>query len=283
MKATEVDKVAKDKFLKNIEIHLNHLQKLVVQLRTGLTNVFRQLDQMKIDILPIIKKEKEFLRLIDKSISPIFDEFQQSFQDLPFKMQELLILLGTEGWYLDLEMTPSELFEISQALTKKNIREVENVLAEYFEERLDNIEKSILKKFPNRKKIIKAAFNAHRRQEYELSIPVLLSQTDGICKEIANEYLFITKKKNKNKKPQTAIYVEKIASDTLLKAILSPLGQTLPINVSESERKKGFNKLNRHMVLHGESLDYGTKTNSLKAISLINYVAQVLKEGADNS
>ena len=50
--------------------------------------------------------------------------------------------------------------------------------------------------------LIRAAFNAHRRQEYELAIPVILAQTGGICKEVVNEYLFI---KN-NKKPGTAIY-----------------------------------------------------------------------------
>lgn len=59
-------------------------------------------------------------------------------------------------------------------------------------------------------------------------------------------------------------------------AMLSPLAQTLPIGASENERYKGFPALNRHTVLHGESLDYGSKTNSFKAISLINYVAHVL-------
>jgi hypothetical protein len=56
-------------------------------------------------------------------------------------------------------------------------------------------------------------------------------------------------------------------------AILSPLAETLPINASENERPRNFNGLNRHMVLHGESLDYGSKVNSLKAISLVNYVS----------
>jgi hypothetical protein len=33
------------------------------------------------------------------------------------------------------------------------------------------------------------------------------------------------------------------------------------------------------MVLHGESLDYDKRTSSLKAISLIGYVARVLRAG----
>ena len=31
--------------------------------------------------------------------------------------------------------------------------------------------------------------------------------------------------------------------------------------------------LNRHAVMHGESLDYDTRENSLKALSLLNYLA----------
>jgi len=73
------------------------------------------------------------------------------------------------------------------------------------------------------------------------------------------------------------LYVEQIASDTYRAALLEPLAQTLPIGASQNERHDGFSELNRHMVLHGESLDYGTEKNSLKAISLINYVSIVLK------
>jgi hypothetical protein len=66
-------------------------------------------------------------------------------------------------------------------------------------------------------------------------------------------------------------------------ALLSPLAQTLPIGASERQRNEEFIGLNRHMVLHGESLNYGNKINSLKAISLINYVAHVLKVDVHNS
>jgi len=38
--------------------------------------------------------------------------------------------------------------------------------------------------------------------------------------------------------------------------------------------------LYRHAVLHGESVDYGTEINSLKAISLLQYVSGVLARDA---
>jgi hypothetical protein len=226
------------------------------------------------DLTPLTKQAEEFRKSIEGLISPAFEQLQRSFRELPPRTQEALIMLGTHGWYFDLEMPLSALWELKKALSEGNVKEAEDALVEYFENRLDEIENSIVGRFPNREKLIRAAFNAHRRQEYELSIPVFLSQTDGICKEVVNEHLFLKHKK----KPRTAIYVEQVAADTYRAALLSPLAQTLPIAASENERDKEFCELNRHMVLHGESIDYGTKINSLKTISLINYVAHVLKE-----
>jgi len=230
------------------------------------------------DFSPLTKQAEDFKKSIERLISPAFEQLRRSFLELPPRMREALILLGTHGWYLDLEMPLPGLWELKKALTEGNVTEAEDALVEYFESRADEIEKSIVERFPKRQKLISSAFNAHRRQEYELSIPVLLAQTDGICKEVVDEYLFL----KDNKKPRTAKYVEQFASDTYKTALLSPLAQPLPIGASERERDKGFSELNRHMVVHGESLDYGTKTNSLKAISLINYVAHVLKADGNN-
>ena len=65
-----------------------------------------------------------------------------------------------------------------------------------------------------------------------------------------------------------------------MSAILEPFKTdvVLPIHANTGQRKSLTieDYLNRHMVLHGEDCDYGSETNSLKAISLINFVASVL-------
>jgi len=230
------------------------------------------------DLSPFAKQAADFQRSIQESISPIFEQLQRSFRELPPRTQGALLLLGEHGWYLDLEMPLPALWDLKEALSVGSVRDAEDALAEYFEGKIAEIEESIRKRFPHRERLIIAAFNAHRRQEYELSIPVLLAQTDGICKEVAGQYLFL----KRDKKPRTAIYVERIAADTFTAALLSPLAVTLPIGASEDQRPAGFSALNRNMVMHGESLDYGTKTNSLKAISLLNYVAHVLSPEKEN-
>jgi hypothetical protein len=231
------------------------------------------------DLGPVMEQAEKFRKSFESIISPAFEELQRSFKELPPRTQAALILLGTHGWYLDLEMPIPFLWKLNKALEEGSVQETDDALVHYFEEHLDEIEASIVERFSNRKKVIWAAFSAHRRCEYELSIPVLLSQTDGICKEVVNEHFFI----KQNKKPRTALYVEQIAADTYRAALLSPLAHSLPISASENERGASFSELNRYMVLHGESLDYGTKTNSLKAISLINYVAHVLKSDEDET
>ncbi|MFC2125992.1 hypothetical protein ACFLU5_14410 [Bacteroidota bacterium] len=228
------------------------------------------------DLIPLTKHAQEYKRSIEELVNPVLEELQQNFRELPPRTQEALLLLGTHGWYLDLDMDFPELWKLKESLTDGNNAGAEETLVEYFDNRADEIEKSLIERFPNRQKIINAAFNAHRRQEYELSIPVLLAQTDGICKEISKKYYLFMKDKGK---PQISFYVEQVASDTFWAALLSPLRETLPIGFTKPERERydNFSELNRHLVIHGDSLDYGTKTNSLKAISLINYVAFVLR------
>ena len=241
-----------DKFFRSIDTEMEKLGSIAHSLE------FPQ--SILLDVSQLAKPAEEFRRSLKGLICPAFEGLRRTFEELSPRTQKALILLGSHGWYLDLNMPIDVLWKLEQALEKGNVHDVEAALVEYFEERRDEIEESMVLRYPGRRKIISAAFAAHRRHEYELSIPVLLAQTDGICKEVANEYFF----RRQNKKPGTAIYVEQMAADAYRAALLSPLAYNLPIGASEGERDEKFNDLNRHMVLHGESLDYGTKINSLK-------------------
>lgn len=230
------------------------------------------------NLAPIAEQAVEFQKFLQAHMSPALEQLQRIFRELPPRIQDALLLLGEHGWYLDLEMPMPWLWEVMEALVNGKVEHVEEALVEYFEGRLEEIEKSVAERFPRRAHLIGAALNAHRRQQYELSIPVLLAQADGICMDAAHQYLFM----KRDKRPRIAIYVDQIATDTYRAALLSPLAQTLPINASEHERPTGFDLLNRHTVLHGESLDYGSKPNGLKAISLLNYVTHVLEAEIEN-
>ena len=220
---------------------------------------------------PFVRKIEQCNKYVDSYVDSIvlaFEGVRRSLNDQPPEIKENILWLARHVWFYDLNISISSLLEISGC----EINEIEGAIVEYFESQLGVIEKSFSDKYPHRSHIISSAIKAHRNEEYFLSIPVLLAQTDGICKEVTDEYIY----NKKNQKPRTATYVEQVAANAFESELLSPLTVRTPISASEKEREEGFNLLNRHMVLHGESLDYGTKVNSLKAISLINYVSQVL-------
>ena len=227
-------------------------------------------------VLPFVNQigvdQKFFHEFINSSV---LKEIQHNFEYLPRKTQKAILILAEHGWYLDFKLPFSYLWTLQDALTSGYTSEVEEALIQHFEEQLSEIEDDILTRFPHRGHIISLAFKAHRQGEYFLSIPVLLIQVDGICKDVTGESFFMKQKG----KPRTAVYAEQTDKTRFKNALLSPLANVTPICASERERKDGFELLNRHTVLHGESLDYGSKVNGLRAISLINYVSQVLSKG----
>jgi hypothetical protein len=221
-----------------------------------------------------VTKLSDELRNALKSISiPNFEALSKSISELPTETKATLLLLGENGWYLDLDMPLRQLHEIEKELLSKNVADVDKFLIDYYEENLESIETNICKLYPKRAVIISKAFSAHRNGDYELSVPVFLAQSDGICKEKINYFIF----RKKDRKPEAAQYVESLAAYDFQRALMAPLTEILPIMKSEKDRGASFTELNRHMVLHGESCDYGTKLFSCKAISLLNYIANVLK------
>jgi hypothetical protein len=224
---------------------------------------------------------QELSNAVQRAIAPALVDLQRLFRDLPPRLQRALLTLGAHGWYLDPEMSMPDLWELQEALEQGDVDQAESQLCEYFEHRLDTMEASINERMPDRAHLFRSAFQAHQHGEYALSIPVFLAQTDGICKDMVGHYLFRKGKGKRRGKQATAEYVEQFAADSLQAALLSPLGNTLPINASENELTGAPGVLNRHEVLHGRSLDYGTKKNSLKAISLVNYVSSVLRRPSE--
>jgi type IV secretory pathway VirB2 component (pilin) len=225
-------------------------------------------------ILDVAEQIKVGLEAVFERVAPVVAEMAEAFVRMPPAVQAALIRLGEAGWYIDMQgMSLSEPLEYVHMFEDGHVSEADEALAAHFESRLGEIEKSLTGRFPKRARIVSAAIAAHSRGDFELSVPVLLTQVDGVCHELTGGHMFL---RERSGRPGTAAFVERTAKNALSSAIRSPLVQTLPINVSQKHREPDFKALNRHMVLHGESTDYGTRINSLKAISLLNYVAGVL-------
>lgn len=217
-----------------------------------------------------------FSRTVKSIVLPFTTDFLEALERLPIRMHEVLITFGQHGWYFDIEMPFHDLWELELAFKEGRTEEADAGLSGYFESRLDEIKTKIISRFKHREKIICEAFTAHKAGQYNVAIPVFFAQTDGICKDIFGRCLFYFKRSSD--KPFSTLIIDQVASDALVATLVGLLDKNLPVALNESKREVHFIGLNRHMVMHGESLDYGTKFNSLKAISLLNYVARVTDE-----
>ena len=84
----------------------------------------------------------DFQKSIQQLVTPAFERLQKTFLELPLRTRAVLLLLGAQGWYLDLEMPIPGLWQLKDALAEGNVTEAEEALVEYFESRLSKIEKS---------------------------------------------------------------------------------------------------------------------------------------------
>ncbi len=126
--------------------------------------------------------------------------------------------------------------------------------------------------FAPRMKIIRDALNAHLNRQYNLSIPTLLTQAEGIAGDFALYHEIPTKLTNKQvftdalnettvARMRFAIH-ESVTTfvDTTLYA--NKKFETLPIRSKE--------RINRHVILHGRQVNYGTERNSLRVFLLLD-------------
>lgn len=199
---------------------------------------------------------------------PSFQDLVESWRHYPARVKENLVALAEAGWYLDAEMDLTDIIYFKEELENGTIEEINEELAQHFHASLDRIEQSLCADHPTRAHLIKDAFAAHRDGKYSLSIPALFAQADGICFDLTGQQIF----------SGNGIYrfAKRIDPSTLERAYLEPLLRAIPITSSSRQQRTKIPQLNRHAVMHGESTDFPSEHNSLKAISFVNFVSHVL-------
>ncbi|WP_434283546.1 hypothetical protein [Clostridium botulinum] len=221
---------------------------------------------------------KEFgqqLKNVFMKFKPLIDEFNRTliqiinnidFIKLNENQKELAIRMIKNGWYfsLILPLTIGELLEMNE-------EDLNTSLSIFYEEGTERICNSVIDTFPDRKIILEKCFKAHKNGDYELSIPVMFAQADGISKDIFNMNLF----NKKHGKPLTS--EQKVITFNEESFVDMPYLIQLSITGELNGNGKKSKYLNRHNVLHGTDTEYATKSNSLRCISMLNFLAE-LKE-----
>jgi len=193
--------------------------------------------------------------------------------------------LALRGWFIAGSLNHNQFQQLSQAFKEGRESDIEEFLKDHTNKRIPDITSSTLQRWPSREHILSDAFDAHTEQKYTLSVPVLLSQADGISHDLLGAFLF-TNRKGKISDKASQLRDDKFSNRPLAKSFLGLLLEASGLSTDTCERDKQIaerhvvSSLNRHGVLHGLDCDYATEANSLRGISLIEFlewVAEVIE------
>lgn len=223
----------------------------------------------------------ELIRQFERAMEPVRRRLQESLDRLPEAHRAALEAMGRHGWFLDPDLPlPSAVF-IAAALERGDTATAEQFLCDHFDGRLDVIEARLCERFPDRVPILHAAFEAHRSGTFALSVPVFLAQADGICFQLVGVQLY---GRDRQGQPKLAQRIGGLPLD--FTALISAHPLTVPLPVSDGRQARATwpagGQLNRHAILHGEDVAYGTRVNGCRTVSLLAYVSWVLDVGGDS-
>ena len=199
---------------------------------------------------------------------------KQAINQMPEQERRVLRTLATHGWYLDGNMFPDDVFERVAEFESGRDEQAHVALCAHFDSSLGEIEHALCEENPARGRFLHAAFSSHRRGDFASAIPLCLAQADGICSGLTGQQLYAKEKGM----PKLAGRLSVTQAEPLTASLLVALVEPAPISANTKELRGVTGSFNRHAVMHGESLDYDSRLNSCRAISLLVYVNWVLRK-----
>ena len=237
-----------------------------------LADTLRRMESEMAARTQLLNQEVDRWEAFGRSLGAASSRVRDSLADLSPRTRQALVRLGERGWYIDLEMPIASIHVLSRMIVDGEVEAAENELIEYFTLRLAGIESQLRQTHPRRARLLELAFAAHHRSEFETSVPLFLIQADGLCVDLVGSQLY----KRSDGVPVLATLLGRLPQGSMLADFMHPLGHPLPISHSTRSGDPPADSLNRHVILHGAAVNYGILKNSLRAVSLLNYVAAVL-------
>lgn len=172
--------------------------------------------------------------------------------------------LADFGWYVDASLSLGYSTSLMEKAIKGDKNFLDNFFLNYYGNQISGEKRSFIKN-SERVKIINEAIDCHNDSKYHASTILFLSQADGLC----GGYLFKTGSKKKDLKN----YLLNSDYGSLFLMLIKSIKQKSAIDSYYPNESVNFeSELNRHGVIHGASINYGTEENSLKAFSLLCFV-----------
>jgi hypothetical protein len=169
------------------------------------------------------------------------------------------------GWYIDGRITMGYTTQLMEKAVKRDSEFLDNFFVKYYRKNIDSLIEILKNRQDTRQKIIIEGLDCHKEKKYYASTILFLSQADGIC----NGQLFMTRKNKESLKK----FLSKSKNGNFINILLGMITGESAIDVGYSKREEFDSNLNRHAVVHGLDVNFGTEKNSLKAFSLLCFVS----------
>ena len=222
---------------------------------------------------------------INEALRKVSQSFQQIGMQLADAMKPLVAFikerkiqnLTKDGWYLSVEFldtygTVGESIAIGDNWEDEKIKQlfytrVKEIIDEYSQRIKEKMDKS----HPERINISKELFSQFSNHNYYSFIPLCLSQVNGISKKETGYDFFSTSNHEQNiGKPDEV--------DSLFELIKDQIRTGDRNNLELLQKDYIGDGLNRHAIIHGESINYGTEQNAIKALLLLDFVTELCEE-----
>jgi len=214
---------------------------------------------MKSYLLLKIKNDPEFIEELGKLIVGL--------ASVPQNIRDFSESSAAIGWFFTTESFMGNM--------KKAFDESQEKLDSYMIEEINYNYSKLLQNHEKRKHILSVAFDLHEQNNWIACIPLFLSQTEGIFSENVGSLLFSEHEQRKEKLQERF----KDKAGEYMPYLYTPFESKTQFSagISSASENKKKNGPNRNGILHGsrKHLDYGTKINSYKCISLLSYVSMV--------
>jgi hypothetical protein len=239
-------------------------------------------DELK-KIIDFKNKLEEFNSFLNESY---FYKVTQSFKNLKIafdifnERHKHFSEFTKYGWYVSPNIFRElDIEEYSYTIDSLNLKkeiEISNLLSSNFERNKILIFDEIIEFLPNRKDIVSEIYKAYESEYYFACINLCYAQTDGISNEFFNYGFFDTE--DKELKIKSYVFNQSLSSyiASQLKQDRNEITRYVKKEVDDKSFDAG--SYNRHLVLHGHSLRYGTKLNAVRAVLLLDFVCFLAKE-----
>ena len=236
----------------------------------------------------------EFLKLGNYSIYKLFVEDEVNSSETYLFIRKYLL---RQRWYLTPERIKPIQLMIAEAVEKGEHEQITLSVQKLIRQNVDVIRRELSIGWPQRAKILQDAFSAHQHELYTLSVPVFIAQADGMCMDCfwegeADKHKYGFYYETPNLLIQEKISGALVDMESKVAKFLSPLSPGLTFDmlvdktdnrtqqfgekdIRKRKKKPEHNLFNRNGILHGADIEYATEANSLRAISLLDYLNTV--------